>query len=477
MPVPVAVLAFTSAAFIAFAAALLYALRGRRVDDHPICRKCGFDLFGRPDGATRCSECGADLARRRATRIGRRARRRGLTRVAGTGVLLCAVALSGVGWLQLRGVDLQRHKPVWWLAREAGSRQPGTRDAALAELARRVADGKITNLSDAQLASLLDRAFAHQADTSQTWVPGWGLLIEAAHDAGRLSDDRWDRYRVQGFALRLKVRDVIRRGDPIPIEFWADPPRLGTPPVIRSTMGVQFPGAVADLAPELNVSGLTLPEAKHGPATLGLDWRASPALLGSAIYEPPASAFAALADGPQSAQISCLVSLAEHSRPSVILPKLRKRPINLVLRASWRLVPAAAQTVATTIDERRRGLIERSVSVRSADLDGTENLTLKLDCPSLSLPLAFMVYVRQGDREWPVGLATSETGRYPEPYVSARCPGLAPGTAELILRPDPDAAVRTTGITMIWGDEIRIAPVYVRRVGFATTRQVDRESR
>jgi hypothetical protein len=36
------------AAAFAAAALLVFALRGRRVDDHPLCRKCGFDLFGKP---------------------------------------------------------------------------------------------------------------------------------------------------------------------------------------------------------------------------------------------------------------------------------------------------------------------------------------------------------------------------------------------------------------------------------------------
>ena len=43
-------------------AATVVALRGRRVGDHPYCRRCGFDLFGKPPGSTVCSECGADLA-------------------------------------------------------------------------------------------------------------------------------------------------------------------------------------------------------------------------------------------------------------------------------------------------------------------------------------------------------------------------------------------------------------------------------
>ena len=46
----------------ASAGVLAFALCGRRADDHPYCRRCRFDLFGKPADATVCSECGADLA-------------------------------------------------------------------------------------------------------------------------------------------------------------------------------------------------------------------------------------------------------------------------------------------------------------------------------------------------------------------------------------------------------------------------------
>ncbi len=56
----------------ASAVALAIAVRGRRVDDHPICRKCGFDLIGKPESSAVCSECGTDLTGVRAVRVGRR---------------------------------------------------------------------------------------------------------------------------------------------------------------------------------------------------------------------------------------------------------------------------------------------------------------------------------------------------------------------------------------------------------------------
>src|SRR3954470_5361182 len=50
----------------------LFAWHGRRVDDHPHCRKCGFDLHMKPESTSRCAECGELLTSRRAVRRGRR---------------------------------------------------------------------------------------------------------------------------------------------------------------------------------------------------------------------------------------------------------------------------------------------------------------------------------------------------------------------------------------------------------------------
>src|SRR5436305_14870296 len=101
---------------------LLYlAMRGRRIDDHPVCRRCRFDLIGLPPGGNKCSECGADLKRRRAIRIGNRQRRWGW-------VLLGMLLILGNGiWLSIQSRriiaenDFTPYKPVWLLLSEARS--------------------------------------------------------------------------------------------------------------------------------------------------------------------------------------------------------------------------------------------------------------------------------------------------------------------------------------------------------------------
>ena len=79
-------------------AAIVIGRRGRRVNDHPICRACGFDVVGIAAGgsAARCPECGADLNGRRATRIGRRERSSALI-VVGAVLLSLSLLLIGVG--------------------------------------------------------------------------------------------------------------------------------------------------------------------------------------------------------------------------------------------------------------------------------------------------------------------------------------------------------------------------------------------
>ena len=105
--------------------------RGRRVGDHPICRRCGFDLFGLPGGVTTCSECGADLSAPRAVRIGHR-RRLGRMLAAGVLLLLLAGSLTTlIGVTRSGDFEINGYKPVWLLAREAGSDDAALRDAAV----------------------------------------------------------------------------------------------------------------------------------------------------------------------------------------------------------------------------------------------------------------------------------------------------------------------------------------------------------
>src|SRR3954469_19276792 len=156
------------------AVVLALAWRGRRVNGHPICRRCGFDLFGRPADATRCAECGEDLRRRRAIRTGARARVPKLVTAALLLLLPSLLCLAILGWSAARESSFQHYKPVWWLLNDASSADPGARDSAFNELTVRLRAGRLSK------DEVVGTALSIQSDPRKTWVPEWGDLLEEA---------------------------------------------------------------------------------------------------------------------------------------------------------------------------------------------------------------------------------------------------------------------------------------------------------
>ncbi len=107
-----------AAMFLPALVAIVWAVRGRRVGDHPYCRKCGFDLFGKPADSHRCSECGTELAGPRCVVIGiRQARRR--VALGGVFVLILGTMVGGAPAYRF-GAELgpeywHRAKMWYWL--------------------------------------------------------------------------------------------------------------------------------------------------------------------------------------------------------------------------------------------------------------------------------------------------------------------------------------------------------------------------
>src|SRR4051812_27458501 len=109
---PTAVLLFAATVATLGAGLFFFGWRGRRVGDHPFCRRCGFDLFGKPDDSRVCTECGSPLDRRRAIVIGERRRRRWAIALGAALLVPAIAALSVFGYAAARDTDWQSHKPV-----------------------------------------------------------------------------------------------------------------------------------------------------------------------------------------------------------------------------------------------------------------------------------------------------------------------------------------------------------------------------
>jgi hypothetical protein len=207
-------------------------LRGRTIDNHPICRNCGFDLFGSGHSAV-CSECGRDLNDPKAINLGHRKRRRWpltLGLLLAVPALTVLVALSVVG---ARGVNLNGYKPLWLLVREGDA-------AAVGELQRRQGAG---TLSSAQVQQVVAHALDAQADRCRVWQPGWGDFVEAARTLGNVTDAQWQRYARAALMLELTSSPTWQRGESLPMQVDHNV-RVGAGTSI--TFDVQFQRALID---------------------------------------------------------------------------------------------------------------------------------------------------------------------------------------------------------------------------------------
>jgi len=230
----------------------LFALgwRGRRVNDHPICRKCGFDLVGATDDAERCPECGRDLGRRRAVLIGARRRRKGSVY---TGMCLLAVSIVGAGalvWSKHTGFDWRDHAPLWVLKREARIGSQARAHAAIWELNDRATrSSNATEIHD----WIVGHAMAAMRDKSIAFPPVLSVVMSDAIKAGdiRLEDavalvipqlldpqlevapmGPDDQLLVRPAAAGNRGPELLRAvltpaslsidGVPVPLEEWAD---------------------------------------------------------------------------------------------------------------------------------------------------------------------------------------------------------------------------------------------------------------
>lgn len=73
---------------------LVMGVRGRRINDHPVCRGCRFDLVGIYPAVQTCPECGRGL-RSSMVRTGVRRRRRRMAILGGILTLAGVIAAAG----------------------------------------------------------------------------------------------------------------------------------------------------------------------------------------------------------------------------------------------------------------------------------------------------------------------------------------------------------------------------------------------
>lgn len=420
---------------------VLIGWRGRRVGDHPYCRRCGFDLHGKADSTTLCPECGADTTGSRAVVVGQRhARRRvvaaGLTVVLLAGVptgLVIADRATSFTWLQYR--------PFGWVLADALQHLGTLNEPNAGELHRRYIAG---SLSASQTRQLVQAALQAQGDRTQLWSNVWRDLLELLLRHGHLSPAEVEQYLSQSFAVSAQIKPTLRRGRParLVIHSWGDRLAAGT--------AVHW---------EQRITAVRLGDVEVLPAgTFGSNG-GQPA----DYFNRGATLDLVVPDGGTSDPTIRLITSVEYRfTPTTISPVTYtvSRTVDLPVRLVNGDDPA--DTFAADPAQRlaMRGAIRAARIVRRGDVT-----VIQMEVEDAPVALAMLACVRMGDSEYPVGAFRVAAGTQTDSVFVERA-GLPPiprGPAtDIVLRPSAEAADTALTLDTYWGEPISITRPSVR---------------
>lgn len=456
-PIPLAI------ALLALAGLLLLALglRGRRLDDHPVCRRCRFDLNGSPGtarGEGRCPECGRSLDQPRAIRIGQR-RRQPAAIVAGS--LLLLIALAGGAFIA-SGADWTSHKPLWLLEREAQGTDARAASSAIAELARRIGTER---LSGERAARVIDLALDHQTDRNDPLLADWIALIEAGAAVDFLSPAALARYYAQAVPLTVRSRPTVPHGGFLPVEV-----RVG-----RAAIGSGRPVQVRYRMEEVEIAGEARRAWVDGARTL-TDGRTPFGDSATIFFIPlaglPPGSFEV--EGVLEVEVYPDMEIGNYEQRTPVAT--RRLPMDLRVEVLDEDAPLAqmiepspqqraameqAFHIAENYGPRRPN--RRSIAItrrKSGSLQGA----LRVVHPPL--PYAFeIVLVDERGREWPAGHLKGPAGDGTRMTALSISPNdlnvFDARLVDLVLRPNPAAAERSIDLLQIADVEIVIENVPV----------------
>ncbi len=436
-------------------ALLIFGIRGRRAGTAPHCRACNFDVTG---VSTTCPECGRDLTKPRATTRGARRRR---PIVATTGALLLTAAIASA-LVAASGIDLNPHKPTWWLARFDSRRLPGPElDAAMTELLARINAGTASKDSvRPAISAVLDR----QADHTLLWSPLLGDVFEAAWAAGFVDEPERLRYLHQSLTLELWVLDPHTAGE-IHIGLGSSHNRYANNPDPAITAPIQILPVAAEIIDSSGAAMPTLPQ-RWGLVESGVRDHGSK-VSGGALAQ-------ALPPGEYTIRTTWTVRIDPgidntmygaggwSTVFNIDLPPDRDPNAAFI---EWEETLTGTATVLAEDIKAFELVTDETMAATIRAAIGTERLrlqrrggdqiwiggTLQINFDDLPVALDHYLVVRQGEREWKLNKSQRVTGgKRPWTYhANPQYPGFHIGVSEidpmqpfdLLLRADPKVAM------------------------------------
>lgn len=443
------------AAMISGVALLWAGIRGRKLNDHPVCTWCSFDLEGVYPESVTCPECGAGLKRDNAVRIGVRKRLPGLVLL---GVMLAAVPLAPIGavaWALITGTNVDSYKPLGLLLWESHHSDPQRLDAIAGEIENRLLARK---LDASQYQRVIDATLDMQGDTRRPWSEAWGDLIERAKLDGVLKPEQEERFHSQAAVVEVQTRPTVQAGAVVPARLKLKESRVGSTTSLSCTVrvkGVSVDGRDArwDIVTQGADPFFGESLFKDGSAAT-FQLQGKKARGGGMVFfggaEPTGDVLIRIPDetspGQRSLDLTLQNSIGDGTfgMRSITLVNGRLRTSNssgsstVAMESSTPLrvvgpgepvvdpLPADTQTTAAIAEAIKpesltigspfmEGLIIGPGGVERADSAGDAHVRFKVE--GLPAPIAYDVYCKAGDHEWKLGEVHS--GSATEPSGSA----------------------------------------------------------
>ena len=428
---------------LAGATLLAVGLRGPRINDHPVCRGCRFDLSGSPQPLGLCPECGADLSQPSRVRTGQRRRRPGLAGIGAVTAALAILAGAGIGWGIAKGTNWNAHKPVALLLFEARAGTAEEAEAAISELMDRRIAG---NLRDrASMQQFVETILERQADERMPWGGAWEDALALAAEEGLLGEAELESVKRHALSLEVEFEPMLSEGDTfllwMNLESWRGwsvlPPYLlfeGHRAIIN---GREFEAPFhRSLTNNRYKFSMPLPMGGAGRNELVVEWR-----------------YAFVEDWRQPPEASQWLPLQRSGTYEVFARAGREH---------IKLIP----------DEGKREELQSSIRAYDASatpIDDKAILQFYLSIESPPVNVAFEVFVRQGDSEWKAGLLVGLAHLQSSTSAGTTIVGLQPGPVDVVLRASKEALRPVTVIDDAWDGEIVIENLPVVWYGSLST--------
>lgn len=485
-------------------ALLVLGLRGRRVNRHPSCRGCGFDLSGTlPDGVT-CPECGAGLRRDKAVRIGQRRR---MWSVASIGAVLILLPLSGICvtvYAVLTGADIHSYKPAGILLWEAKGDNAQTLAAVAKEFSKRRQAGK---LDSATIGRVVDAALAIQGDPDRPWSEDWGDFIEMVNLDGDVTDEQMQRFRNQCVSLTCEVRPKIAAGRSLPIKVSHDEVRLSSASMVfvQAFISSAFldgkpfePGIVPPgVTDEFSMFSYAMPNRSMG---------AGFPIWGEMVSGDSSPWGMGMMMSMQMGEVPMLrlpddIAPGEHELRLVL--SIQGQEVDMNSGFEWankdeeedaprHIVTLTARFVVTPTDEAGIEVIEPTAELDAEIRDalspvsgwvydaefGGRQAQISLQGGTVPCGIAFDAFLRVGDKQVALGpvlraprSGTAAASPFPAGMMMSTDLSASIGKADitgatLVLKPNPALALHTTEITRVYGGEIVIESLEIQDMDF-----------